>query len=85
VSKNNVAPKCTGSPVGSVGPTADFYLERAEQIARACATAMRAGDLHLANELYERGINAVMNHRWHAKLAKVVGSDFSKMNRTPKL
>jgi hypothetical protein len=83
VNKSNSVAKCTGSPVGSVGPTADFYLERAEQIARACATAMRTGDIQLANELYERGINAMMNHKWHAQLAKVVGIDFTKMNRKP--
>jgi hypothetical protein len=79
----DVAPRCAGSPIQSVGPTADFYLERAEQVASACAAAMRAGDIMLANELYERGVNALMNHLWHAKLAKVVGRDFSVMNKVP--
>lgn len=84
MSTNNVSTRCVGSPVGSVGPTADYYLERVEYYANACATAMRAGDIMLANELYERGINAMMNHKWHAGLAKVVGSDISIMNREPK-
>ena len=44
---------------------------------------MRAGDIQLANELYDRGINAIMNHQWHAKLARVVGRDFSVMNKAP--
>jgi hypothetical protein len=75
--------RCMGSPVASVGPTADYYLERAKHYANTCAAAMRAGDIMLANELYERGINAMMNHRWHSGLAKIVGSDLSIMNKEP--
>jgi hypothetical protein len=75
----DMAPYAKGSPVNSVGPTADFYIERADQIALACAKAMRAGDIHLANELYERGVNAVANHLWHRRLALCVGSDFTLM------
>ena len=76
---SDIAPRCTGSPVGSVGPTADFYKDRSEQLARACAAAMKAGDIHLANDLYDRGITAFANHLWHARLAQMIGTDLTLM------
>lgn len=77
MANESLVPQCSGSPVESVGPTADYYFDRAKKLAEQCAEAMRTGDIIRANELYDRGVNAMANHMWHARLAKVVGRDFS--------
>ena len=72
-----------GVPVLSLGPTAAFYFERADVLADACAQAMAEGRIHVATELYERGVNAMYNAVWHHNLAQCVGPDFTVINLNP--
>ena len=72
-----------GTTVLALGPTADHFFDRSRVLAIACSYAMAEGKIHVANELYERGVNAMHSAIWHERLAKCVGSDFTLMSETP--